>query len=207
MSQWEADGLPAGLPPRSAGKRRRKAKAIRELMDWIKSIVMALIVVTILHTFVFNLSTVKGDSMQPTLQNREWLFIYKLGYWIGSPQRGDIVILKDPDKRLHFRQYLVKRVVGLPGDRVEIRGQQLYINGSPLSEPYTDTPIMDGDFGPVVVPEGHYFVMGDNRRFMASTDSRTFQAVPENLIKGKALFVLWPPDKIGGLYGNLPEGR
>lgn len=205
MNQWGADEPRTRTAPGAETDGRRPEKLISEVWEWIKSIVLALVIVTIIHTFAFNLSTVKGHSMEPTLQDREWLFINKFGYVIGSPKRGDIVILKDPEEKLGFRQYLVKRVVALPGERVEISGQRLYVNGEPLSEPYTDSPIMDGDFGPVVVPEGHYFVMGDNRRFMASTDSRTFQAVPEKLIKGKAQFVLWPLHRIGGLYDDMPE--
>lgn len=203
MNQWEANERHAAPGAEASGGERRKL--VSELWEWIKSIGMALVIVLIIHTFVFNLSTVKGHSMQPTLQDKEWLFIDKFSYLIGSPDRGDIVILKDPEQQLGFRQYLVKRIVGLPGDRVEIRAQRLYINGEPLDEPYTDTPILDGDFGPYEVPEGHYFVMGDNRRPLASTDSRSFSAVPEKLIKGKARFVLWPLNKIGGLYGSSAE--
>src|SRR5690606_12600354 len=106
---------------------------------------------------------------------------------------------------LGFRQFLVKRIVGMPGDTVEIIDRKLYINGNELSEPYTDVEIQDGNYGPEKVPPGHYFVMGDNRRQWASTDSRSFQSVPEDLIKGKAQFVIWPFSKIGGLYGKMPE--
>lgn len=179
-----------------------RGKILKELREWVKSIGLALVIVIFIHLFIFNLSTVKGQSMQPTLHNGEWLFINKIGYILGDPERGDIVILKAPGQELGFREYLVKRVVGLPGDTVEVRGQQLYINGQAFEEPYTDSPVMDGDYGPDVVPEGHYFVMGDNRHYYASTDSRIFKAVPEKLIKGKAQLVLWPPDRIGGLSGD-----
>lgn len=175
-----------------------------ELWEWGKSIVFALAIVLVIHMFVFNLSTVKGQSMQPTLEDGEWLFINKVGYFFGSPHRGDIVILKDPDGELGFRQYLVKRIVGLPGDTVEVSGQKLYINGKILNEPYTDVEIQDGNYGPEKVPPGHYFVMGDNRHQWASTDSRRFHAVSGDLIKGKAQFVIWPFGKIGGLYGKMP---
>lgn len=176
-----------------------------ELWEWAKSICFALVIVLIIHLFVFNLSTVKGDSMQPTLQDGEWLFINKIGFIIGDPKRGDIVILKDPSGDLGYRQFLVKRIVGLPGDVIEITNEKLYVNGLELAEPYTDIGIQDGNYGPEKVPSGHYFVMGDNRHIWASTDSRTFQSVPRKLIKGKAQFVLWPIDKIGGLYDKLPE--
>jgi len=185
----------------------RPARFRSELWEWVKSIAAALAVVLVVHTFVFNLSTVKGNSMLPTLEDGEWLFINKIGFRLGKPGRGDIVILKDPQGTLGFREYLVKRIVALPGETVEAREGILYVNGREVYEPYTDAKIEDGDFGPVTVPDGHYFVMGDNRHRAASTDSRTFRAVPEELIKGKAQFVLWPLDRIGGLYAKKPEIR
>ena len=182
-----------------------ETKKKSELWEWTKSIVLAFVIVLIIHMFIFNLSNVKGHSMDPTLQDGEWLFINKIGYWLGGPERGDIVILKDPNGELGFRQFLVKRIVGMPGDVVEISGQKLYINGRELIEPYTDVEIQDEDYGPEKVPPEHYFVMGDNRHQWASTDSRKFHSVPKDLIKGKAQFVLWPFKSIGGLYDKMPE--
>ena len=181
------------------------AKKKSELWEWTKSILMAFAIVFLIHMFVFNLSTVKGQSMEPTLEDGEWLFVNKIGYWIGNPDRGDIVILKDPEGDLGFRQFLVKRIVGLPGDTVEVSNKKLYINGKELIEPYTNVDIQDGNYGPEKVPPGYYFVMGDNRHLWASTDSRTFHAVSGDLIKGKAQFVLWPFNKFGGLYEHMPE--
>ncbi|TMV45140.1 signal peptidase I [Paenibacillus mesophilus] len=170
-----------------------------ELWDWTKSIAVALVIVILLNMFVFNLSTVKGHSMEPTLREKEWLFVNKLTFLIGHPDRGDVVILKDPDMQSVDRQYLVKRVVATPGDKVEIRGGKLYVNGEAVSEPYTDIKIEDGDRGPIVVEEGRYFVMGDNRHQLASKDSRTFGTVPEKAIQGRAEFILWPLRQMGGL--------
>ena len=176
-----------------------------ELWEWIKSIGFALAIVLVIHFFIFNLSTVKGQSMEPTLEDGEWLFINKIVYIVGGPDRGDIVILKDPDGNLGFRKYLVKRVVGLPGDTVEVSGGKLYINGKVVDEPYTDVEIQGDNYGPEKVPPDYYFVMGDNRHQWASTDSRIFHSIPGDLIKGKAQWVLWPLDKMGGLYDKLPE--
>jgi signal peptidase I len=170
-----------------------------EIWDWIKSISVALIIVIVLNLYVFNLSTVKGHSMEPTLQEKEWLFINKIVYITGSPKRGDVVILKDPVKQEVDRKFLVKRVVGLPGDRVEIRSGKLYVNGDIVQEPYTDIRIEDGDHGPFVVEEGRYFVMGDNRHQGASLDSRSFGSVASGLIEGRADFILWPMGKAGTL--------
>jgi len=204
MKIEERDAALPGGPEEAAGRTDRVRS---ELWEWIKSIAAALAIVLVVHTFVFNLSTVKGNSMLPTLEDGEWLFVNKIGFLLGKPERGDIVILKDPKGSLGFREYLVKRVVALPGETVEARSGILYVNGREVAEPYTDTRIEDGDFGPVTVPDGHYFVMGDNRHRAASTDSRSFYAVPEELIKGKVQFVLWPPSRIGGLYAERPEIR
>ena len=182
----------------AAGDKPAKSWA-RELWDWVKSIATAVVIVILLNTFVFNLSTVKGQSMEPTLKEKEWLYVNKFVYWIGDPKRGDVVILKDPDSTDPERQYLVKRVVGVPGDKVEVRGGKLYVNGVEADEPYTDIRIEDGNWGPLVVEEGRYFVMGDNRHRGASKDSRMFGTVDREAIQGRADFILWPPKYIGGL--------
>lgn len=167
-------------------------KLRRELKSWLKTIMISIGLICILHYFVFNLSTVEGHSMEPTLTQDEWLFVNKISYLLGSPERGDIVILEDPFGIGENHRLLVKRIVGMPGDRVEISGQKLYINGEPLDEPYTDSPIEDMNYGPEIVREGHYFVMGDNRHNRASLDSRTFHAVPRERIIGRADAILWP---------------
>lgn len=204
MSQWSTSDneltVQAGNEEQPVEKKKPS-----ELWEWTKSIGTALVIVLIIHFFIFNLSTVKGQSMQPTLLDGEWLFINKIGYIIGEPDRGDIVILKDPNNQLGFREFLVKRIVGLAGDTIEVSNGKLYINSKEWNEPYTDVEIEDGNYGPIVVPAGEYFVMGDNRHHFESTDSRIFGSVPEELIKGKAQFIMWPLNKIGGLYGTLPE--
>jgi signal peptidase I len=173
-----------------------------ELWDWVKSIAIALALVIFIHQFVFNLSTVRGHSMEPTLLDGEWLFINKLVYWIGDPQRGDIVIFKETTPDTEKAQYLVKRVVGIAGDKLEIHAGRLYINGQAAMEPYTDTRIQ-GDMAEVVVREGHLFVMGDNRHAGASKDSRFFGQIAVDEMKGRAQFILWPLSKAGSL--DRPE--
>ncbi|MDQ6423558.1 signal peptidase I [Paenibacillus sp. LHD-117] len=168
----------------------------QELKDWLKTIVIALGLVLILHYYVFNLSTVDGQSMEPTLKQDEWLFVNKIVYLLEKPKRGEIVILEDPFGVGDNERFLVKRIVGVPGDRIEITGRKLYRNGEQVDEPYTDSPIEDIDYGPEVIQEGHYFVMGDNRHERASLDSRSFHAVPEERIIGRADVILWPIDQI-----------
>lgn len=166
-----------------------KMNFTHELWDWTKSILMALAIVFIIHQFVFNLSKVEGHSMEPTLVDKERLFVNKISLMLKEPTQGNIVILKHPRGG---EQFLVKRIIGVPGDTIEIRNQQLFINGQLMEESYTASPIEGRDFGPLIVDQDHYFVMGDNRFFGESLDSRDFGVVPSNLIKGRAEFILWP---------------
>ncbi|MDR6554748.1 signal peptidase I [Paenibacillus qinlingensis] len=171
-----------------------------ELWDWTKSILVALLVVILVHQFGFNLSTVRGHSMDPTLREGEWLFVNKAITYLKAPKRGDIVILEEPEKlALPRHPLLVKRVVAVAGDEVQGRAGVLYINGDKVTEPYADTPIEDGDFGPTVVGQGQIFVMGDNRHRSASADSRMFGVIPTSLVQGRAEFVLWPFEMAGKL--------
>ncbi|THF72651.1 signal peptidase I [Cohnella fermenti] len=184
--------------------RRRSARADRpawrkELWDWLRALVVAFVIVVLLRAFVFQLSTVKSISMQPTLYEKQWLFVNKLSYEIGHPSRGDVIILKDPSEGEDPKTLLVKRIVGMPGDQLEVRNRQLYVNGVLQIEPYTDAVIEDGDIASFTVSEGHYFVMGDNRHLESSKDSRSFGEVPESFIKGRADMIIWPISRIGRL--------
>ncbi|WP_276356689.1 signal peptidase I [Cohnella caldifontis] len=183
---------PAVAAPRPGGWRK-------ELRDWGIALLAAFVVVLLLRIYVFQLSTVRMHSMEPTLYEREWLFVNKLPYHFGHPRRGDVVILTDPSDGPDRKAYLVKRVIGVPGDRLEIRNGQLYLNGKLTVEPYTDSAIEDGDYGPVEVGPGRFFVMGDNRHRSKSKDSRSFGVIEENRIKGKAEFVIWPIVRWGKL--------
>ncbi|RIX60448.1 signal peptidase I [Paenibacillus nanensis] len=162
------------------------------LLNWLKTTAVTIGAALLLFHFVFTLSPVQGHSMEPTLREKQWVFVNKTAYWFHAPRAGDIVILKGAIGGLAGKQYLVKRIIGEPGDRIEISGGKLYRNGLRLDEPYTDTLIEDPSYGPIVVEDGHYFVMGDNRHLLASLDSRIFQAVPAELITGRADLIVWP---------------
>ncbi|MFX3631309.1 MAG: signal peptidase I [Candidatus Pristimantibacillus sp.] len=165
---------------------------VRELLEWAKIIVGSLAIVMVLHLFVFNLSTVEGHSMEPTLKEKEWIFVNKLAYHIGKPKAGDVIILKDPNFIGDDEEFLVKRVVGVPGDQIEIYNKQLYRNGELVEESYVDVEIEDLDYMPITVEKGSYFVMGDNRHARASRDSRVFGTIPDSFIQGRADFIIWP---------------
>ncbi|MFC5470783.1 signal peptidase I [Cohnella suwonensis] len=181
----------------SGGRRRASRRPVfigwrKELWDWTRALVVAAAIVLLLQAYVFQLSTVKKVSMEPTLHENEWLFVNKISLEFGSVKRGDVVVLKDPSNGPEHKEYLVKRVIGMPGDTLEIRSGELYVNGELTVEPYTDSKIEDGDYGPTTVSAGHYFVMGDNRHERASRDSRAFNEVPESMIKGRADLIIWP---------------
>jgi signal peptidase I len=163
---------------------------LRFIKQWVQSVAIAVTTAFVLNLFVFNFSVVEGVSMEPTLKTGERLFVSKWTYRFEEPKRGDIVVLSDPNSDRLF----VKRIVGTPGDKVQIEKKKLYINGVLLEEPYTDFPIEDGDYGPIVVLPGTVFVMGDNRHAQASMDSRDERIglVPYELLEGRADFIFWP---------------
>ena len=155
---------------------------LAELLNWGVTLIVSILVVLGVNYYVFSLSTVEGHSMQPTLYEKEWLFVNKISYLLGSPRNGEVVILRDPAQAGERKEFLVKRIVAGPGEVVEIRQGELYRDGALIVEPYTDVMIQDSDYGPVTVPADHYFVMGDNRHASASRDSRSFQAVERKAI-------------------------
>ncbi|MBT2763224.1 signal peptidase I [Paenibacillus sp. ISL-20] len=180
-------------PQNQPGKKNGWAA---ELWDWVKTIAIAFVIMVLLNMFVFNLSMVKGESMQPTLVASERLFINKVVYRFSEPSHGDVIVLKDPSDGPDKKEFLVKRVVGVPGDTIEVKDQKLYVNGVAKQEGYTDVPIEDPGFEPIVLEEGRYFVMGDNRHLGKSKDSRMFGSVKESDIVGRAEFIFWPLSEI-----------
>ncbi len=159
--------------------------------ELVESILPALVIVLVVNVFLAQATRVEGQSMEPNLHTNERVIIEKLSYRFHDPQRGDIVVLKPPHRT---RIPLIKRVIGLPGDWVEIRDGAVYVNGEKLDEQYLDQVTL-GTMPPRQVPEESIFVMGDNRR--ASNDSRAFGTVPFDDIIGKAWFRYWPLDKVG----------
>lgn len=138
------------------------------------------------------------ESMVPTLMVEDRLLVNKLAYDVKPPKRGDIALFEDQQGG---KDPLIKRVIGLPGDEIQLREGKLSVNGKPLEESYIkNDPCKPGypktcSFGPVTVPENHYFMMGDNRT--NSIDSRFFGPVPEEALIGEALVRFWPPTRAG----------
>jgi len=127
---------------------------------------------------------IDGNSMNPTLENGQYLLINNLSYYLDEPDQGEIIVFHHPNSDLN----LIKRVIGLPGDHVEIRDGQVIVNGATLTEPYIQaSPNYNGSWD---VPADQYFVLGDNRN--SSSDSHTWSFLPEENIVGKAMVIYWP---------------
>ncbi|MCL1471577.1 signal peptidase I [Argonema antarcticum A004/B2] len=184
----------------SAPVRRETSKKL------IKTICVFLIVVPLfsvvlailLRAFVLEVRYIPSGTMLPTLQINDRLLIDKLIYRFQKPQRGDIVVFSPTDTLIqqNLKDAFIKRIIGLPGEKVEVKGEKVYINDQPLQENYiAEAP--DYQYGPVTVPPNSYFVLGDDRN--NSYDSHYWGFVPRELIIGKATKRYWPPDRIGSL--------
>ncbi|TFB14063.1 signal peptidase I [Filobacillus milosensis] len=163
----------------------------KEIWEWTKAIVIAVILAFFLRTYIFATSIVEGTSMDPTLHNGERVIFNKAIYLIDEPDRGDIVIIQHPNKNY------VKRVIGLPNDTVQVKNSVLYINGEKVSQSYLkeEQRLATDDFGPVEVPNGQYFVMGDNRDI--SKDSRNgLGFINEDDIIGRSELIIFPFDNV-----------
>ncbi len=160
---------------------------------------LALVIFLLLQTTIQS-SIVLGSSMEPGLEDGQRLIINKAVYHFRDPARGDVIILHPP---IEPQKEYVKRVIGIPGDTIEVRNGVVYINGSPLYEPYIkETP--RNNFSPFTVPENNYFVMGDNRN--NSNDSRTGWTVTSDNIIGEAWLRIWPLSKWGTVQSyNLSD--
>ncbi|BCU82946.1 signal peptidase I [Polycladomyces abyssicola] len=159
---------------------------------WIRMMVMGVLVALAVNQFGVALSVVNGTSMQPTLENGDRLLVNKFSFLFEKPKVGDVITFEDPSQN---GRYLVKRVIGIPGDRIEIKNGAVYRNGKRVNEPYAKCPVEDGNFGPMTVKPETVFVMGDNRQRFASRDSRyeSVGLVPYHLIDGKVELILYRP--------------
>ena len=166
-----------------------------EIRVWTRDLLIAIGLALVIIVFLYQPVKVEGTSMAPLLSDQERIFINKFVYRFEPIVRGDVVVFWYP---LDRSKSFIKRVVGLPGESVEIRRGIVYINGEAIPEPYVPPQYADvSDYGPVKVPRGSYFVMGDHR--ISSNDSRVFGPVASQYIYGRAVFAYWPVDHFGSL--------
>src|ERR1700752_2707775 len=167
----------------------------QDLRSWTRDLAVALGLALVIIVFLYQPVKVEGTSMAPLLSDQERIFINKFVYRFEDIHRGDVVVFWYP---LDRSKSFIKRVIGLPGETVDIRHGLLYVNGELIPETYVPPQYTDvTDFGPVKVPKDSYFVMGDHR--ISSNDSRVFGPVSSQFIYGRAVFAYWPVDHLGSL--------
>jgi signal peptidase I len=204
----EGSDDPGGDDP--AGAEAPHGRGYRTVIEWVVILAAVLLCTVVLRSFVVQSFYIPSGSMEPTLQIGDRIIVDKLSYHLHDVHRGDIVVFARPPLEDQAYADLVKRVIGLPGETISSRDGQVYINGKLLAEPWLPkvdqgvTGTLPGDPneqfnlpGPVKIPAGEYFVMGDNRT--DSEDSRFFGPIPGSLIVGRAVAVVWPLDHIKGL--------
>jgi len=195
----EENDSPDLTPPRGPQEepRRSSLAVLWNALSWVRDLAFSVLIAVVSIVFIYQPVKVEGTSMTPGLDDQERIFINKFTYrfGLGNIERGDTVVFRaptDPDKSY------IKRVIGLPGDRVRIERGQVYVNGRALVEPYIQDDYRDySSMEEKVAPPGKYFVLGDHRN--SSSDSRAWGWVPRDKIYGKAVFAYWPLAKMGRL--------
>ena len=177
----------------------RKVREKSVIRQYTEAFLIAILLALVIRTFVVQAFKIPSGSMLPTLQIGDHLLVNKFLYWFTDPQRGDVIVFKFPqDEARDF----IKRVIALPGDKVEVRGKRVYVNDKPVQESYAvhldpsmqENPHSPRDnFAPVQAPSGQLFMMGDNRDY--SMDSRFWGFLDMKKIKGKAFIIYWSWDR------------
>jgi len=208
LASREERPVPAAGTDQRGGRQAKAAAPAHQksfARELIETIVLALVLAMLIKTFVIQAFKIPSGSMLNTLQIGDHILVNKFLYWFTDPHRGDVIVFLYPEDE---SRDFIKRIIGLPGDTLEIRSRVVYINGKPLREPYVIFQGQGGfgnphtpseNFGPLHVPEEKYFMMGDNRD--SSMDSRAWGFLDRKKIRGKALIIYWSwrPDS------NAPE--
>ncbi|MCB0990780.1 MAG: signal peptidase I [Acidimicrobiales bacterium] len=172
--------------------------ALRQTLEWGAVIIGALIAALVIKTFLFQAFFIPSSSMEQTLQINDRVLVNKIAYQYGDISRGDVIVFhRPPAAAPSDTDEFIKRVIGLPGDTLEGIDGVVYVNGEAIDEPYIDPGDLTYNLPVTVVPEGHLWVMGDNRN--NSQDSRYFGPISQDLVVGKAFLIVWPPGSIGSL--------
>ena len=186
-----------------AGRRRRGRRSGSEAIRWVLAAVLIVALTVGIRLFVFESFWIPSESMEPTLHgcqgcHDDRILVFRLAYHLHDVHRGDIVVFRRPPGVPEDEKYLVKRVIALPGQTVLASKGVVRVNGRPLADKYVDASCQGTEsFGPVAVPAGRLFVMGDNR--CDSFDSRRFGSIAESSLVGQAVARIWPVSRVGGL--------
>jgi signal peptidase I len=194
------DPEPEPQPQPKPSFLKRTLHLMREVLE---TIVPAVLIALLINLFLAQATRVYGQSMEPNLHTDQRLVVEKLSYnrqirqilGLNGPERGDVVVIRVESQG---DELLIKRVIGLPGDVVEIHDGHVIVNGQPLSEPYVAGSTTTGFYAPTTIPPLQIFVLGDNRGF--SNDSRSFGTIPLEDVVGRAWFSYWPPEQIGFVH-------
>ncbi len=170
-------------------------------IEGLQTIALSVVLALGIRQFVAEARFIPSGSMEPTLQIDDRLVVEKISYRFNPPKRGDIIVFEAPQAALDavgstHKDAYIKRVIGLPGETIEVKNGEVLIDGKALAEPYIKAP-PDYLWGPEVVPQGQYLVFGDNRN--QSSDGHVWGFLPQDRIIGRAVVRFWPPDRIGGL--------
>jgi signal peptidase I len=185
----------SGLIPEQDQPKRKHSGCLSFLVDILETLILSLVLFVSINIISARIR-VDGDSMLPTMVSGEYVVINRLSYRFGSPQPGDIIVFHYPRNP---KEEYIKRVIGLPGDIVEVMNGAVYVNGQPLVENYLSAKM--NYTGKWEVPAGQLFVLGDNRN--NSSDSHDWGTVPMDYVIGKAVLVYWPPPA-WGLIDHVP---
>lgn len=186
-TDYSSDSIPtpsypeSNAPVEGASNGPSTSVFVREILE---TLLFTFFVIWLVKSATQNFR-IEGSSMLPTMSEGQYLIINKLAYFLDEPERGDIIVLHFPNDR---SRDFIKRIIGLPGDTVEIASGQVKVNGVPINEPYIKDPPTNNQSW--TIPENSYFVMGDNR--LSSSDSRSWSYLPREDIIGKAWLVYWP---------------
>ena len=196
MSELDTDAGETVDPPAGVEPPVADDHAVRNLVEWVAIVVGALAVALIVKTFLIQAFFIPSLSMYPTLDKGDRVLVNKLSYKVHDVHRGDVVVFeRPPGQPANAIKDLIKRVVGLPGEEIEAKNGVVYIDGKKLSEPYLVDGVTTDNLPKQEGPDGHVFVMGDNRT--DSADSRVFGPIDEDTIVGRAFVRVWPPPDIG----------
>mgnify|MGYP001591395784 CR=1 FL=1 len=173
---------------------QEKTKQKSSIWEFVRSIIIALLIVIPIRAWVAQPFIVQGNSMVPNFQHGEYLIIDEFSYHFRKPERGEVVVFRYPRQP---SQFFIKRIIGLPGDKIEIKNGSVRLNESAFNETYLSPSLATAPDASTILGVDEYFVLGDNRE--ASSDSRAWGNLKENFIVGKTLLRLWPLTRIGTL--------
>ncbi len=209
-ADFTEEELAAAREARLRARQAAPKTSTRNAVEWVAVIVGAIVIAVIIRTFVFQTFWIPSPSMAQTLVVNDRVLVNKLSYEFHDVHRGDVIVFERPANQKSNIKDLIKRVVGLPGERVSIMDGKVSINGRVLDEPYTSGLVTEANVGcglgdttgidtkaGLKISAHHLLVLGDNR--VNSQDGRCFGPIDEDLVVGRAFFIMWPPAKVGGL--------